>query len=187
VPETNPAAFISYCRADSDFALRLAQDLKAAGAQVWIDQLDIAAGELWDNAIENALIASPRMLLVLSPASARSDNVRNEISFALEQGKTIVPVLYRDCTVPLQLQRANRIDFRADYTHGLRTLLAPTPTPRRSARPKKPRHSARPLGRPARPKRSACRSSPTANRHRPPRRNPYPFRSPIPSGGRGSS
>jgi hypothetical protein len=124
VPETNPAAFISYSREDSEFALRLAQDLKAAGAAVWIDQLDIAAGELWDNAIEQALIASPRMLLILSPGSARSNNVRNEISFALEQGKTVIPVLYQDCTVPLQLQRANRVDFRADYTHGLNYLLA---------------------------------------------------------------
>jgi len=119
-----PAAFISYSREDSEFALRLAQDLKAAGAAVWIDQLDIAAGQLWDNAIEEALIASPRMLLILSPGSARSNNVRNEISFALEQGKTVIPVLYQDCTVPLQLQRANRVDFRADYTHGLQFLLA---------------------------------------------------------------
>jgi hypothetical protein len=125
VPETRtPAAFISYSRADSEFALRLAQDLKAAGAAVWIDQLDIAAGQLWDNAIEDALIASPSVLLVLSPGSAHSNNVRNEISFALEQGKTVIPVLYQDCTVPLQLQRANRVDFRADYSHGLAMLLS---------------------------------------------------------------
>jgi hypothetical protein len=49
--------------------------------------------------------------------------VRNEISFALEQTKIVIPVLYRDCTVTLQLQRANRIDFRADYTRCLQTLL----------------------------------------------------------------
>jgi hypothetical protein len=37
-----PAAFFSYCHDDSeDFALRLAQDLKAAGAAVWIDQLEV--------------------------------------------------------------------------------------------------------------------------------------------------
>jgi hypothetical protein len=118
-----PAAFISYSRDDSEFALRLAQDLKAAGAAVWLDQLDIDAGQLWDNAVEDALIASPRMLLILSPGSARSNNVRNEISFALEQGKVVLPILYRDCTVPLQLQRANRIDFRADYAQGLAALL----------------------------------------------------------------
>ena len=39
-----PAAFFSYSRDDSEFALRLAEDLKAAGAAVWIDQLDIEPG-----------------------------------------------------------------------------------------------------------------------------------------------
>jgi hypothetical protein len=124
VPATSPSAFISYSREDSEFALRLARDLKAAGASVWIDQLDIKPGAAWDNAIEDALIASPWMLLVLSPGSSRSNNVRNEISFALEQGKIVIPVLYKDCIVPLQLQRNNRIDFRADYARGLASLMA---------------------------------------------------------------
>jgi len=34
-----------------------------------------------------------------------------------------VPVLYMDCIVPLRLQRAQRIDFRADYARGLKSLL----------------------------------------------------------------
>jgi TIR domain/Sel1 repeat len=124
VPAHEPAAFISYSRDDSEFALRLAQDLKAAGASVWLDQLDIPPGRPWDNAIEDALSDAPQMLIVLSPSSARSDNVRNEISFALEQGKIIIPVLYMDCVVPLRLQRTQRIDFRADYARGLTALLA---------------------------------------------------------------
>jgi formylglycine-generating enzyme required for sulfatase activity/dienelactone hydrolase len=122
-PNAYAAAFISYSREDSEFALRLAHDLKAAGAAVWIDQIDIHAGEAWDNAIEDALIEAPRMILVLSPGAARSSNVRNEISFAMEQGKTVIPVLYRDCTVPLQLQRNHRIDFREDYGRALESLL----------------------------------------------------------------
>ena len=35
------AAFVSYSRDDSEFVLRLAGDLKAAGAKVWLDRLDI--------------------------------------------------------------------------------------------------------------------------------------------------
>jgi TPR repeat protein len=117
-------AFISYSREDSEFAFRLAQDLRAAGANVWLDQLDISPGRPWDNAIEDALMGAPQMLIILSPSSAKSDNVRNEISFALDQGKIIVPVLYKDCVVPLRLQRSQRIDFRADYAAGLAHLLA---------------------------------------------------------------
>jgi hypothetical protein len=123
LPAQDPAAFISYSREDSEFALRLAQDLKAAGAHVWLDQLDIQPGRPWDNAIEQALGEAVHMLIILSPSSAKSENVRNEISYALEQGKIIVPVLYQDCVVPLQLQRAQRIDFRADYARGLNHLL----------------------------------------------------------------
>ena len=53
--EPAQSAFISYSRDDSEFALRLAQDLKAAAASVWLDQLDIRPGVMWDNAIEDAL------------------------------------------------------------------------------------------------------------------------------------
>jgi hypothetical protein len=117
------SAFISYSRADSEFALRLARDLKAAGAKVWLDQMDIVPGASWDNAVENALMAADCMLLILSPASAKSDNVRDEVSYALENGKTVIPVLYMDCVIPLRLQRKQRIDFRADYGRGLSGLL----------------------------------------------------------------
>src|SRR5215471_4481436 len=85
-----PAAFFSYCRDDSDFALRLAEDLKAAGAAVWMDQLDIEPGMRWDRAVEDALNHCPRILVILSPLSVKSDNVRDEISFALRKQKVVI-------------------------------------------------------------------------------------------------
>ncbi len=123
MPDSRPAAIISYSREDSEFALRLAQDLRAAGASVWIDQLDIKPGTPWDNAIEDALIAAPQMLVILSPTSVKSENVRDEIAYALKQGKIVIPVLYLDCVVPLRLERKQHIDFRTDYARGLGALL----------------------------------------------------------------
>jgi TPR repeat protein len=123
VPDQTSAAFISYCRDDQEFALRLAQDLKAAGGAVWLDQLDIKPGSSWDNAVEDALLAARQMLVVLTPTSVRSENVRDEISYALKQGKTVIPVLYMECVIPLRLERKQHIDFRADYARGLTTLL----------------------------------------------------------------
>jgi len=123
VPSDSTAAFVSYSREDSDFALRLAQDLKAAGASVWLDQLELIPGRAWDNAIEDALLAAPEMLVILSPTSVRSENVRDEISYALRQGKTVVPVLYMECTIPLRLERKQHIDVRTDYARGLGHLL----------------------------------------------------------------
>jgi eukaryotic-like serine/threonine-protein kinase len=116
-------AFISYSREDSEFVLRLAEDLRVAGAGVWLDQLDIEPGHEWDSAIEKALSEAGRMLLVLSPSSTTSKNVRDEISFALEGKKAIIPILHRDCAIPLQLHRVQRVDFRTDYARGLSVLL----------------------------------------------------------------
>ena len=122
-PAQEPAAFISYSRADSEFALKLAQDLKAAGIQVWLDQMDIRPGHEWDDAIEAALTGATRVILVLSPTSVASRNVRNEIAVALDEGKAIIPILYLDCVTPLQLRRVQHIDFRSDYAQGFSSLL----------------------------------------------------------------
>ena len=116
-------AFVSYSHDESEFVLRLAGDLRRAGARVWLDELDIAPGAPWDNMIERALREASTVLLVLSPASVKSENVRNEISFALQEKKTIIPILHRDCAVPLQLHRLQRVDFRSDYARGLNAVL----------------------------------------------------------------
>ena len=62
-------AFFSYARTDSEFALKLARDLKAAGASVWLDQLDIPPGQRWDRAVEDALGHCEQVLVVLSPTA----------------------------------------------------------------------------------------------------------------------
>jgi hypothetical protein len=117
-----PAAFFSYSREDSEFVLRLAGDLKASGANVWLDQMDIVPGQRWDEAVERALADCPRMLVVLSPAAVHSTNVMDEVSFALQEGKTVIPILYRDCAIPFRLRRVQYIDLRFDYSNGLAEL-----------------------------------------------------------------
>jgi tetratricopeptide (TPR) repeat protein len=114
--------FFSYARADSEFVLRLAKELRAAGADVWLDQLDIGPGEHWDSAIENALRICPRHVTVLSPEAVSSQNVMDEVSYALEEHKQVIPLLYRDCTVPFRLRRVQWVDFRRDYANGFRDL-----------------------------------------------------------------
>jgi TonB family protein len=117
-------AFFSYSRADSEFALRLAKDLRAVGATVWLDQLDIHAGERWDRSVEAALTKCPRMIVILSPASVSSTNVMDEVSFALEEQKTVIPVLYQDCKIPFRLRRLQYMDCRSDYAGALKSLLS---------------------------------------------------------------
>jgi len=115
--------FFSYARADEEFALKLAKSLRSAGANLWIDQLDIPVGSRWDRAVMQALKTAESVLVILSPAAVDSDNVMDEVSFALEQKKPVMPVLYKNCEVPLGLRRVQYIDFTVDFNLALRRLL----------------------------------------------------------------
>jgi TIR domain/Protein of unknown function (DUF1566) len=115
--------FISYSRKDLAFVLKLAKDLRNAGADIWLDKLDIKAGSHWAASIESALTSASRLIVILSPASIGSDNVMDEVSAALESGKTVIPVLMSECTPPFRLKRLQRIDLTGDYQSGLNDLL----------------------------------------------------------------
>ena len=104
--------------------MRLVADLKSKGVNVWLDQLDIRAGVRWDGEVENALDTCKRVLVILSGASVASQNVLDEINFALDEGKAIIPLLKERCRVPLRLRRVQHVDFSEDYGLGLKSLLA---------------------------------------------------------------
>lgn len=102
--------------------MNLAKNLREAGANVWLDQLDIQAGSRWDSSIETALKSSQTLLVVLSKRSVESQNVMDEVSFALEEGKTVVPVLFESCEIPFRLRRLQFADFTGDHKKGIVTL-----------------------------------------------------------------
>lgn len=115
--------FFSYSRSDSAFALKLAKDLRDAGADVWLDQLDIPPGSHWDKEIEKALNNANCLLAILSPKSMDSDNAMDEISYALEEKKRVIPVLLSITETPFRLRRLQRIDFTGSYDIGFKELL----------------------------------------------------------------
>jgi len=115
--------FFSYSRADSDFALKLARDLRAAGQEVWLDQLDIPAGARWDRSVEKALAGCPNLIVILSPTSVASPNVMDEVSFAIDEGKRLIPIVREQCQIPFRLRRFQYIDFTGDYDQALATTL----------------------------------------------------------------
>ena len=103
--------FISYSRANSDFAVRLAKDLKAAGHEVWLDQLDIPTGSRWDDELEKALRTCSTFLIILSPEFIKSQNVKDEIGYAIDKGKHILPLMIKQCEIPFRLRRFQYVDF----------------------------------------------------------------------------
>lgn len=115
--------FFSYSRNDSEFVLKLATDLRTAGNDIWLDQLDIVAGKRWDAEIEKALEGAETMMVVLSPTSVASNNVMDEVSYALEEGKRVIPILISDCEIPFRIKRLQRVDFRGDYEQALKKLV----------------------------------------------------------------
>jgi len=46
--------------------------------------------------------------------------------------KTVIPVIYKDCTVPFRLRRVQYVDFRQDYARGLKELLKTLATDQRA-------------------------------------------------------
>lgn len=115
--------FFSYSRKDADFVKRIATDLKRAGADVWLDQLDIVPGSPWDDSIQNALNKAQGLIVILSQDSVKSTNVMDEVSYAISQGKKVVPLMIEDCAVPFRLARLQYIDFKGDYDTSLANLL----------------------------------------------------------------
>jgi hypothetical protein len=75
------------------------------------------------------------MLVILSPASVDSTNVEDEIAFALEEGKIVIPVLYRECRIPFRLRSLHYVHFKSDYVRSLAELVrALIPEEKRQAR-----------------------------------------------------
>lgn len=116
--------FFSYSRVDaSDFTKKLAAELGQHGYDIWIDLEDIRAGREWDVEIENALKDCDCLLFFESKHSVVSKNVLDEVYYALEQGKKVIPIIIKDSKTPYRLQRLQHIDFSQDYKKGLNQLL----------------------------------------------------------------
>lgn len=84
--------FISYSKKDSDFAIKLADDLISAGYKVWIDR-SLQVGEDWADTIEENLAKASGVIVVLSSKSIASSWVQHEGSIAYGLKKPMYPLL----------------------------------------------------------------------------------------------
>src|SRR5579883_2776529 len=132
--------FISYSRNDSAKALTLAEQPRASGMDVWIDQHGIEGATSWSKEIANALQVCHTMLLLLSPTAVTSKNVAKELSVATQLDKRIVPVqvirtqLEGEFLYHLSpLQRVKIEDF-----DGIVRAISGAERPARAARPQQP-------------------------------------------------
>jgi hypothetical protein len=118
--------FISHSAKDKSLADRLANDLRAAGMEVWYDSDEINVGDSILEKIEQGA-KSDFMVIILSPESVASWMVKQEMVMFLNEERRrgyslILPVLYKDCDIPPLLEGRRYADFRVNYETGLAEL-----------------------------------------------------------------
>ncbi|HEX6035942.1 MAG TPA: TIR domain-containing protein, partial [Anaerolineales bacterium] len=85
--------FTSYSRRDTETVDTIVEKMSQAGISVWLDRSDIKAGNTWRVQIVKAIDTCQAFVLMLSPHSAASDNVRREIDLSHDSERTIFVVM----------------------------------------------------------------------------------------------
>src|SRR5579864_9468757 len=106
--------FVSYSRRDGEFVGRLVESITARGKEVWLDTEGIADAEVFPEAIKGAIEQSDGFVFVITPDSVHSRYCENEVEYARELQKRIVPVLRQpvpDSELPAEIRDRNWIPF----------------------------------------------------------------------------
>ena len=123
--------FLSHTGIDKPFVERLARDLERLGIKVWYDKYEIKVGQSIFWKIEEGISDSEYFAIVISKEAWQSDWVRAEFDAAWQKQmkdkkSMILPILYRDCEIPLMIQGIKYVDFRKEenYYNALKDLVS---------------------------------------------------------------
>lgn len=124
-----PDVFVSYSRRDVAFVRRLVESIEDRGKQVWLDTEGIADGEVFPQAIRSAIEQSDAFVFVITPAAVESAYCDQEVDYARELNKRIVPVLrdpVPDPDLPKEIRDRNWIRFtdREEFDAALERLVS---------------------------------------------------------------
>ncbi len=131
-PAESLDVFVSYSRADSDFARKLNDALQIQGKRTWFDQESIASGTDFQQEIYRGIKACDNFLFILSPRSVNSPYCADEVEYAASLNKRFVTVLHREVSsadLHPELRKVqwidfneNEQDFNANFNQLVRTL-----------------------------------------------------------------
>lgn len=127
--------FLSYARAESEFAHKLAADLKNAGWSLWVDTWEIKTGQDWRRKLELGVNNCVALISVLSPKYLTRPYCMNELRRADELPRPIIPILLSHIPSsdwPIAIQEKQYSDFRdwrndASYQKQLKELIEALP------------------------------------------------------------
>ncbi|MBK9927008.1 MAG: TIR domain-containing protein [Anaerolineales bacterium] len=103
--------FISYSHQDKSFVKKLAGELESQGMKVWWDFDSLKGGHDWQKEIERGIKGCDFFLVTLTPDAVNSEWVGNEILYASNAQKTIIPLHLKKCDIPIGLIKKQYIDF----------------------------------------------------------------------------
>lgn len=90
-----PYVFVSYCHRDEVLVAAILNRLHDAGLRIWYDE-GIEWGSEWPYEIEKHLLGSQVCLAFYSGEFVASENCRQEVHFALDRKKKLLPVYLED-------------------------------------------------------------------------------------------
>ena len=120
--------FISHARTDQEWVRAFAEALTAQGVEVWLDELQLRAGERLEQAMERGFRDSDVIAFVITLDNVRGPNLLFELGAAVGIGKRAVPILSQDVPtseLPYPL-RVRRSLSRESPEETARKLLAET-------------------------------------------------------------
>jgi hypothetical protein len=132
---TSPYVFVCYAHDDREVVVEQVAWLRRAGIHVWYDEA-IEAGSRWSDDLARAVDGCGAFVYFLSPRSVSSRHCLDEVHFALECGRPIVPVEIAPVTLTPGLQlslggqhrlfmrRMEPAEFRRKLERGLREAMA---------------------------------------------------------------
>ena len=116
--------FISYSRKDTAVADRICKALDSAGITYFIDRQGIAGGMEFPELLAQAIVDCKIFLFIASSNSYASDYTRNEITFAFNRKRKMLPYIIDGSTLPLALEFTfSRINWRTIEEHPVETVL----------------------------------------------------------------
>ncbi len=124
-----PQVFISYSREDQRFAEELANSLTHDGISVWFDDWYIQVGDSILRKIQDGILSSDFLVVLLSRNSMESKWVDHELNAGTlknieSEGVFVLPALIEKCRIPPFLSDRKFADFTSDPTKAYQELLA---------------------------------------------------------------
>jgi WD40 repeat protein len=120
--------FLSYCRRNKDFVLRLHQRLVQDGKTLWVDWEDIPPNADWRQEIAEGIQKANTVVFVLSPEWLASYECNVELEQAVALNKRLLPIVCQDVQykeVAPSLAALNWIFFREndDFESAYQALM----------------------------------------------------------------